>query len=129
MDLLHQMADDAGDGSGEHVHHVGIGALPQDIGEGQGVQHEKALDGQKPQLPGPANQVWVRGYDAVRLCAAGDVLGGNILGGHALHQINVDKGQLSRLLDPLDQLPEVRQQIQARAGRYYTLYCKAQEIR
>ena len=36
---------------------------------------------------------------------------------------------LKALVVPLDQLPEVRQQIQARAGRYYTLYCKAQEIR
>ena len=36
---------------------------------------------------------------------------------------------LKALVVPLDQLPEVRRQLQARAGRYYTLYCKAQEIR
>lgn len=35
---------------------------------------------------------------------------------------------LKALVVPLDQLPEVRRQLQARAGRYYTLYCKAQEI-
>lgn len=36
---------------------------------------------------------------------------------------------LKALVVPLDQLPEVRLQLQARAGRYYTLYCKAQGIR
>ncbi len=36
---------------------------------------------------------------------------------------------LKALVVPLDQLPEVRRQLQARAGRYYTLCCKAQEIR
>ena len=36
---------------------------------------------------------------------------------------------LKALVVPLDQLPEVRRQLQARAGQYYTLYCKAQEIR
>ena len=36
---------------------------------------------------------------------------------------------LKALVVPLDQLPEVRRQLQVRAGQYYTLYCKAQEIR
>lgn len=36
---------------------------------------------------------------------------------------------LKALVVPLGHLPEVRRQLQARAGRYYTLYCKAQEIR
>ena len=34
---------------------------------------------------------------------------------------------LGGLVVPLDQLPEVRRQFYAGAGRYYTLYCKAQE--
>lgn len=36
---------------------------------------------------------------------------------------------LRALVVPLGHLPEVRRQLQARAGQYYTLYCKAQEIR
>ena len=46
--------------------------------------------------------------DAVGLGAAGYVLGGDITGGHPLNQVDVDKGQLSGLLDPPDQLSDVQ---------------------
>ena len=102
------MTDDAGDGAGQHVHRVGVGALAQDIGKGQRVQHEKALNGQKPQFPGPADQVGVGGDDAVGLRKAGDVFGGNIPGGHSFNQVDVDKGQLSRRLGAPDQFADVQ---------------------
>lgn len=39
-----------------------------------------------------------------------------------------DNPALGGLVVPLDQLPEVQRQFHAGAGRYYTLYRKAQEI-
>lgn len=45
----------------------------------------------------------------------------------ALAEAIKKKPILGGLVVPLDQLPEVRRQFHAGAGRYYTLYCKAQE--
>ena len=44
----------------------------------------------------------------------------------ALAEAIKKKPILGGLVVPLDQLPEVRHQFHAGAGRYYTLYCKAQ---
>ena len=44
----------------------------------------------------------------------------------ALAEAIKEKPVLGSLVIPLDQLPEVRRQFHARAGRYYTLYRKAQ---
>lgn len=45
----------------------------------------------------------------------------------ALTEAIKEKPALGGLVVPLDQLPEVRRQFHAGAGRYYTLYRKAQE--
>lgn len=45
----------------------------------------------------------------------------------ALEEATKKNQVLGGLVVPLDQLPEVRRQFHAGAGRYYTLYCKAQE--
>ncbi len=44
----------------------------------------------------------------------------------ALAEAIKEKPVLGGLVVPLDQLPEVRRQFHAGAGRYYTLYRKAQ---
>ena len=45
----------------------------------------------------------------------------------ALEEATKKNQVLGGLVVPLDQLPEVRRQFHAGAGRYYTLYRKAQE--
>ena len=45
----------------------------------------------------------------------------------ALAEAIKEKPVLGGLVVPLDKLPEVRRQFHAGAGRYYTLYRKAQE--
>lgn len=45
----------------------------------------------------------------------------------ALAEAVRERPVLGDLVVPLDQLPEVRRQFHAGTGRYYTLYCKAQE--
>lgn len=45
----------------------------------------------------------------------------------ALEEAAKENPVLGGLVVPLDQLPEVRRQFHAGAGRYYTMYCKARE--